>query len=145
VRLREVAPLPPEAFRARLTLAPRAGPVPPGARFTLRLTAENLSPVVWPRMGYTSRGRVLSASYHWKRPDGSVAVHDGRRTPLRSAVRPGARIELALEIVAPDAPGAYLLEADLVQEGVAWFADRGSEVVRTPVTVGVQGVTPSRS
>jgi hypothetical protein len=35
----------------------------------------------------------------------------------------------------PDVPGTYQLEVDLVQEGVAWFGDRGSPTAKRRVDV----------
>lgn len=142
MRLREVPALPREALVARLTLVSPPGAVAPGARFRVPLLVENLSPVGWPRTGWTSRGRTLSASYHWRAEDGSIAVHDGLRTPLRTALGPGERARVSLSVAAPVHPGAYVLEADLVQEGVAWFSDHGSPVARAAVRVEGQGVTP---
>jgi len=142
VRLREVPALPREAFVARLTLESAPGAMAPGAPFKVRILVENLSPVRWPRTGWTSRGRTLSASYHWRAEDGSIVVHDGLRTPLRTALGPGERAHVTLSVVAPRLEGSYVLEADLVQEGVAWFSDHGSPVARAAVRVEGQVVTP---
>lgn len=142
VRLREVPALPREAFVARLTLSSPPLVVAAGSRFKVGLLVENRSAVAWPRTGWTSRGRTLSASYHWRAEDGSMAVHDGLRTPLRTALGPGESDRVSLSVAAPERPGAYVLEADLVQEGVAWFSDHGSPVARASVRVGVQVVTP---
>ncbi|MGZ5429678.1 MAG: hypothetical protein ACXWFS_11775 [Thermoanaerobaculia bacterium] len=142
VRVRHVPALPEEAFAARLSLLSPPASVAPLARFTVPLLVENSSPVAWPRMGWGSRGRILSASYHWKAEDGSMTVHDGLRTPLRTALGPGERARVSLSVAAPVHPGAYVLEADLVQEGVAWFSDHGSPVARAAVRVEGQGVTP---
>lgn len=134
--------LPREAFVARLTLVSPPPAVAPGAWFRVPLLVENRSPVGWPRTGWTSRGRTLSASYHWRAEDGSIAVHDGLRTPLRSALGPGERARVSLSVVAPERPGAYVLEADLVQEGVAWFSDHGSPVARAAVRVEGHAIIP---
>lgn len=142
MRLREVPALPREAFVARLTLEAAPGVVAPGAAFKVRMSVENLSPVKWPRTGWTSRGRTLSASYHWRTEDGSMVVYDGLRTPLRTALGPGESAHVTLDVAAPRRAGSYVLEADLVQEGVAWFADHGSPVARAAVRVVGQDVTP---
>lgn len=134
--------LPREAFVARLTLSSPPSVVAAGARFKVGLLVENRSAVAWPRTGWTSRGRTLSASYHWKAEDGSIVVHDGVRTPLRTALGPGESDHVSLAVEAPAHPGSFVLEADLVQEGVAWFSDHGSPVARASVRVGVQTVTP---
>jgi hypothetical protein len=38
-------------------------------------------------------------------------------------------------VTAPEQPGTYILELDMVQEHVAWFASRGSESSRIQVTI----------
>jgi hypothetical protein len=37
---------------------------------------------------------------------------------------------------APEAPGEYLLEFDMVSEHLAWFEDLGSKVLRRTLSVG---------
>ena len=49
--------------------------------------------------------------------------------------RPGESLELLLTILAPTDPGSYVMELDLVQSGVAWFADKGSRAARVRVEV----------
>ncbi len=71
-----------------------------------------------------------------------MAVHDGLRTPLRTALGPGEQTRVSLAVAAPSRPGGYVLEVDLVQEGVAWFSDHGSPVARAAVRVEDHSVTP---
>ena len=47
----------------------------------------------------------------------------------------GAEHDLILDVHAPAAAGDLVLELDLVQEGVAWFADRGSRTLRLQVRI----------
>ena len=42
-------------------------------------------------------------------------------------------IDIAMR--APEQPGAYQVEFDMVAEGVAWFEDRGSPVIRRDLRV----------
>jgi hypothetical protein len=50
-------------------------------------------------------------------------------------VAPGAEVERALVVKAPDKEGDYVLELDMVQEGVAWFAQKGSEALKLKIKV----------
>jgi hypothetical protein len=59
-------------------------------------------------------------SYHWRLPDGTMAVWDGERTPIGRLV-PGAERELGLRLRAPPRAGTYLLDVTLVHEGLFWF------------------------
>jgi hypothetical protein len=42
---------------------------------------------------------------------------------------------MTLDIVAPHEPGDYLLEVDLVEEGIRWFADFALAPLHIPVHV----------
>jgi hypothetical protein len=55
--------------------------------------------------------------------------------PLPADVPAGQSVDLQFDVHAPQAGGSYDLEIDLVQEGVAWFADRGSSIAKVPVAV----------
>ena len=59
-------------------------------------------------------------SYHWRLPDGTMAVWDGDRTPI-GRLPPGAEQEFGLRLRAPPRAGTYLLDVTLVHEGVFWF------------------------
>lgn len=48
-----------------------------------------------------------------------------RPAAVSGTVAPGATYAFELELVAPSAPGAYVENFALVQEGVTWFADAG--------------------
>ncbi|HEY6041842.1 MAG TPA: hypothetical protein VIX58_06895, partial [Anaerolineae bacterium] len=56
---------------------------------------------------------------------GHVVTWDGARTELPREVAPGESITLDAEVHPPDHPGMYRLEVELVNEGVAWFSERG--------------------
>ncbi len=78
-------------------------------------------------------------SYHWLRPDGGVVEYDGLRTPFPRALEPGGAVELTFRLAAPEAPGRYVLELDLVEEGVTWFSVAGVATVRIPFVVDTPG------
>ena len=64
-----------------------------------------------------------------------VLVNDDGRTQLPRDLGPGEEAELKLHVNAPNAPGEYLLELDMLQEGVSWFGLKGSTTTRLPVRV----------
>jgi hypothetical protein len=107
-----------DAYHARVEVIERDTRFAPGIPRFLLLRIENLGDAAWP-WGWRPRG--IYVSYHWRNGDGSPLVHDGRRTPLPSNVRPGESIVLAAHIAPPTAPGRYVLEIDLVHEEVRWF------------------------
>jgi hypothetical protein len=59
---------------------------------------------------------------------------DGR-TPLPQDLVPGAEVEMPLTVVAPPTRGNYVLEIDMVHEGVTWFWERGAKPLRLRVKV----------
>jgi len=89
------------------------------------------------RVAFYNRGRRplssnVHVSYHWLRPDGSVAQFDGLRTSLPLYVDDWWRlpnwrtVETEVRVQAVTAPGDYVLAFDLVDENVNWFADLGN-------------------
>ncbi len=101
----------------------------PGAAVPLTVSVRNTSPVVWPNDWFVTLGN------HWRGSGGEMLRLDDGRASLGAPLHPGEAIELRLVARAPADPGTYLLELDLVVEGVSWFSDRGSPTVTLPVRV----------
>ncbi|CAN5261501.1 hypothetical protein BH10PSE9_BH10PSE9_04050 [soil metagenome] len=93
----------------------------------------NLGDTVWPAHAHSPPGRYVALSYHWKRPEGSVAVWDGQRTTFPHRIAPQERVQAYVDLRTPDVAGRYRLVLDLVHEGVRWFGiDRKIEVEVDP-------------
>lgn len=123
----EGTPLAAEAFSFSVSLL---GPLPqltPGQMVEVPVVVRNTSPAAWPGDTLAPTLRPLSLSYHLYTQAGEKAVWDGARTKVTSTVPAGGEISLSMRLKAPDAPGSYLLEPDLVQDRVAWFAGRMKE------------------
>jgi SAM-dependent methyltransferase len=125
--------LPTEAMRARIELLDVPSPVGAGQSAPVRARLTNVSDHTWPA------GRLIRLGNHWHDGDTAVRWNDGR-TDLPHDLAPGASVELELPVVAPDEPGDYDLELDVVQEAVTWWAEVGSEPVRTRMTVVADAV-----
>jgi len=122
--------LPDDAFRASITLvggAPRKLTGLEQAR--LRVSVRNLSSHPWPADVGINLGN------HWFDTAGHVIAFDDGRTALGAALGPGAERTLELLITAPPLAGRHVLEVDLVQEGITWFAGRGSRSVHKTISV----------
>jgi hypothetical protein len=52
-----------------------------------------------------------------------MLIMDDARTELPYDISPGREIQLTVTVRAPRTPGDYILEIDMVQERVKWFAD----------------------
>ena len=83
--------------------------------------------------GWITLGESLPARDAFK--CGSMVIHDDGRSTLPHDVGPGQTVTIALDVKAPPAPGRYILELDMAQEHVTWFATLGSQTTRIKVNV----------
>lgn len=106
--------------------------LPRGQEVTLEVTLQNQSWRVW-----TSEvdARPILISYHWLDASRRVVDYDGLRTPLPRPVAPGEACQAAVRVKTPLRPGSYLLEIDLVEEGVSWFSAAGVPPLRLGIRV----------
>lgn len=77
----------------------------------------------------------IHLSYRWLNSDDTLAISEGRRTPIPESVAPGETVALTALVEAPKTPGNYRLSLTLVQENVAWFSDRGAKPFNATVEV----------
>ena len=85
----------------------------------------------------------VHVSYHWLwfiprelvRRSRTLPYHEGIRTDLAGVVSPAARIVVPGRVLAPDVPGLYWLQWDMVEEGVTWFAQVSPRPARQLVIV----------
>jgi hypothetical protein len=76
----------------------------------------------------TLRGR-------WLRADGSTFKDNDGAARMPYDLEPGDTAGVTLQVAAPEAPGDYILELDVVQEGAERFGARGSKTLRAAVSV----------
>jgi glycosyltransferase involved in cell wall biosynthesis len=100
-------------------------------RCKVRLRNDGTTP--WLPTTETDKG--FNLSYHWKTDDGMMYLKEGERTALPEAVRGGKAFALEMAIRAPLEPGRYLLELDMVREGVTWFSEAGSSGTTIPIQI----------
>lgn len=81
----------------------------------------------------------LRLGNHWLDGRNRCVEFDSGRESIPVEVPPGATIDLTLRVRVPTTPGAYILELDLVHEGVTWFTERGSPTFTTRVDVDGDG------
>ena len=130
-------PLPAEGYKAALSFAEQPGRLRAGESKTIQVRIKNASPVHWKVRGAGPDNRFcIAAGNRWFRADGTTLITsaDGR-IGLPEDLAPGQETTAALVIKAPQEPGEYVLDLDLVQEQVTWFNERGSETAKTKVTV----------
>jgi SAM-dependent methyltransferase len=126
--------LPDSAYAAAIAMTDPPASLESSAFATLDVVVMNNSPVAWRHD--IPAGRHICVANHWLRQDGTTAIFDDARAFLPRTVGPGERFKVPLRVQAPGEAGEYLLEIDLVQEFVCWFAEKGSNTARSPVKVG---------
>lgn len=128
------APMPDDAYRASMVVhrvPDRA--IAPSQEIMLDVDVTNLSAIDWRRRDYG----VIRVGNHWLDATGSqMLARDDGRTSLPASLGAGNTCRVPLTLKAPAEVGEYLCEIDLAHEGVLWFHDRDSPVVRFMVRVG---------
>lgn len=109
-----------------------------GAARLLRVAVENRGSTAW----HSETGVALAN--HWLSTQGELLVWSDARANLQDTLAPGRKARLWLEVRAPVEPGDYLLELDLVEEGIAWFKEKGSPTTIIKVRVITDGKNPAR-
>ncbi len=128
-----VKPMPDDAYRASLLVAGMPRGVRPGSQVPLQVDVTNVSMFDWVQREYG----VFSVGDHWfDGAGGRLVTRDDGRTRLPAMLRAGETCRVSLTINAPTDRGQYQCEVDVAHEGVLWFNDRGSDVVRFAVRVG---------
>lgn len=129
-------PLSNDAFKAKLESPfPQVTNLKSSTPAKFHVVVTNLSNHVWPANGTANNTYRIGIGNHWLDQNGKQLVTDDGRSPLPFDLQPGSKAEVLLVIKGPDEPGRYILEIDAVQEGVAWFVQRGSQTLRVDVTV----------
>jgi SAM-dependent methyltransferase len=127
------APMPDDAYRASMVVhrvPDRA--VAPSQEIMLDVDVTNLSAIDWLRRDYG----VIRVGNHWLDATGSgMLARDDGRTSLPGTMGSRQKCRVPLTIKAPAEPGEYLCAIDLAHEGVLWFHDRDSPMVRFMVRV----------
>ena len=140
VSSRTPGPLPARGFRAQIVLIDPPAKLRVGQKETINVRVKNASDVFWWARGGETNDRADNKFYiavgdRWLDGSGKLLSEMDGRLGISKDMRSGEELELPLLITAPDKPGEYILEVDLVQEQVAWFGDKGSPTARTKMTV----------
>jgi uncharacterized membrane protein len=108
----------------------------PGEFKKVPITIKNISDAVWPHLSGPEGGYEVNLSYHWLDDKDNVVVWDGERTNLPFDLLPGAQVTLEANVRAPETPGKYKIQFQMVQEKVAWFGDdKGAATLSIDVEV----------
>jgi 4-amino-4-deoxy-L-arabinose transferase-like glycosyltransferase len=129
------APLQPEAARASITMSDLPRALECGRRQVLNVVVRNVGGAAWPAVGGEGGRYAVRLRDRWLRADGSTVKDDDGAARMPYDLEPGDTAGLSLQVVAPETPGDYILELDVVQEGAEWFGACGSKTLRAGVSV----------
>jgi N-acetyl-anhydromuramyl-L-alanine amidase AmpD len=139
-------------FRAAMQNDYKWRPTPPAPSYRVRWLAHNTPAQMPQRQTVTVSLQLRNAGfnrwvkdgqhpvrlgYRWFRasqPSGPP-VGEGIAANLPHDVPSGGEVTLTAQVVVPEALGPYLLKWDLVEHGIAWFAERGSATLDVAVQV----------
>jgi tRNA (mo5U34)-methyltransferase len=123
-------------FVAQLKLEDGPRTCRPSAELTFRLRLENIGLIQWPAAGEneSERGAVSLGAHLLKANEEEIAWDYGRARLPRD-LKPGDVAEIEFKVRAPETPGRYIVEFDMVAEHVTWFEDHGSGTLRHEVVV----------
>ena len=124
-------PLPRSAYSARIE-SPLARVIAPGAVMRLPVEVANTSDCIWLP---TSRSGISLANRWRKKRSGKIKIWRDGRTELTRPLAPGESVILTLDVRAPVLAREWILEIDLVDEGVCWFQEQGSSPARPSTRV----------
>lgn len=136
VNVQEGAPIAENAYKAQITLAAEPSKLKRGQKETIKVRVKNASDSRWVVSGADEgiKGRVAVGN-NWLDAGGQLLTNMDGRYGLPADLEAGEEVEVPLVITAPKAAGEYILELDLVQEGITWFHDKGSPTLKTKVRV----------
>jgi hypothetical protein len=121
-------PQPREAYRVSWRIGRHPNAIPHGKASQATVSFRNAGPCPW--------STAVHLGYHWKPLDqGLPYIRDGGRGVPNQRIEPGELVTLSVPLQAPDRPGRYLLEYDLVFEQVAWFHERGGKTATVPMEI----------
>ncbi len=103
-------------------------------KLKIRTQVENVCARPFPAKASYGR-RLVRLGAQLCDENGALLERDYARAWLPETVKPGTRVNVPIEIVAPKTPGKYLLKFDLVSEGIDWFENNGSPTTLKPLVV----------
>src|SRR3954464_6040775 len=134
---RATGAMPDTAFKAGVTVANPPTKMRLGEKTTLMVKVKNMGSTTWPSMGRASDGyyQVNVGDRWYDNKNILLDKHPYERVGLGRDVNPGEEVEVALIVIAPSVAGEYTLQIDLVQEMVAWFAEKNNASPKFKVNV----------
>jgi hypothetical protein len=122
----------PSVYREEIVALEAPSAMHPGEKKDLRFKVRNLGNQTWPAVGTKDFRYQINMGDRWI--TGGTRTEDNRAV-MSGDLPPGAETQITLTVHAPQTPGEYALEIDMVHEGVTWFSERGARPLRLNVRV----------
>lgn len=109
------------------------------SELTFRVRVENVGLARWTASGNMFRTPdgtgAVSLGSHLLKADEEEVDWDYGRADLPQDLEPGETANIEFKVRAPETPGRYIVEFDMVAEHVTWFEDHGSGTLRQELIV----------
>jgi len=121
----------PSRLRAEIQVNTGKIEVGPDEIFELQGRVRNLGDTIWMAKTEDELGQVR-IGVHLK---GKQRIQDHERVDLERDVLPKEYQDFSIALKSPRERGKYVLEIDMVNEGICWFKERGSQTKIIPMFV----------
>jgi len=137
---KQAGPLPDSGFRAQITAPDPPERLRTGQVAVINIKVKNTSDVIWYPQGGVTTDRTdnqfyIAAGNRWLDKDGKLTSEPEGHNGIVKDLKPGEETDMTLQITAPKQPGDWTMQLDMVQEGVAWFSEKGSPVTNIKIQV----------
>ena len=133
--LRAASPPLPAGACAEIRMIDLPASRPAGLQFKLHLTVRNAGEGAWPAARTVDGANQLVVVNRWLDPSGDVVEAEDGRALLPHDLEAGAAAGTSLIVTAPNRPGRYVLEVDVLEEGRGRFGERGGHVAAAPLDI----------
>lgn len=123
--------LPEDAYRVRLANQQELANVAPGTKSELAVSISNISACDWMPWGVSG----LALAGRWINEAGNVTMPIDGAAILEDVLTSGSTVTMKLPVQAPEAAGRWILQVDMVEDGVAWFQDKGAVPLNLAVLI----------
>jgi tRNA (mo5U34)-methyltransferase len=106
-----------------------------GSKLRFNVKAQNSGATRWEKTTAEGEPGIVRLGAHLLEEDGQENMWDYGRAPLEHDLEPGDESSLWIELTAPNLPGRYIVEFDMVLEHYTWFEDLGTRTILSPLEV----------
>ncbi|WP_165401369.1 class I SAM-dependent methyltransferase [Herbihabitans rhizosphaerae] len=130
-------PLSEDGMRSLIEILDAPGEVVAGRETLIRTRVTNTGSRKW------LQGQQIRLGNHWLDAGGEPLRWNDGRGDLEHDVLPGDSAEIELVVTPPAVAGPAILEFDMVQEAVNWWAKAGNKTTRVDVHIAEPKIVPA--